>query len=491
MRVQANNQIFTPAYIVAFMLDEVGYNNEAVLTTKFMEPSFGDGAFLVPMVERIIEFCLKHNLEDDIVDVILQNVYGFEKDRTLYEKTIYNLNSLLSSYNLPALDWSRNLICGNTLVLSKRYNKKFDLVIGNPPYTRVHSLTARTKKTCDTYQFSKGLKELYVIFYEAGLNMLNDTGRLCFITPNSFMYNASQSLFRQYLINNSLLKNLYDFKSRKIFDADTYTCICTLDKCQHSTFAYYNAYDDLPGNETVYDFEDLLAPEQPWRFGSKRVSTYNTELGENFYVQYGVATNADHVFIGKCYLDKECKQPLLTLINAPAHVYFNKTLIESSILRPAIKASTYNGTCNNSYIIFPYRYENDKCILLSEETVMLKYPQAYQYLQRHRKTLCRRNTNEAWYAFGRTQGLNNMSRPKLVIKHIIPNNDLPCEAFLIDENAVVYSGLFITTINADLNVCRQVLNTLEFKEYCCLVGKPMANDYISINGKNIKSYKYK
>ena len=57
-----------------------------------------------------------------------------------------------------------------------------------------------------------------------------ESGRLAYITPNSFLRNTSQKKFRNYLVNEGLLDAIYDFKDSKIFDADTYTCICVIDK---------------------------------------------------------------------------------------------------------------------------------------------------------------------------------------------------------------------------------------------------------------------
>jgi hypothetical protein len=53
----------------------------------------------------------------------------------------------------------------------------------------------------------------------------------------------------------------------------------------------------------------------------------------------------------------------------------------------------------------------------------------------------------------------------------------------------VYSGLYITV--TDENTLKQVISiiqTKEFKSYCCLVGKDMANDYVSVNGKAVQAF---
>lgn len=62
-------------------------------------------------------------------------------------------------------------------------------------------------------------------------------------------------------------------------------------------------------------------------------------------------------------------------------------------------------------------------------------------------------------------------------------------AFALDEDIVVYSGLYITT--TDENTLKRVISIIEttaFKKYCCIVGKDMANDYFSINGKAVQAF---
>jgi hypothetical protein len=211
-------------------------------------------------------------------------------------------------------------------------------------------------------------------------------------------------------------------------------------------------------------------------------------VGNNYNIQYGIATNADRIFIGKAYLDSKENKPLMDLTTAPELVYFNGFPIESSILKSCIKSSTYNGKMDNTYAIFPYTYKDNKCIPISEKELISLYPQTYTYLFKHRKVLNNRNTTEKWYLYGRTQGLINMNKPKLVFKHIMPRNNTNIDVFRIPANVVVYSGLFITGNENELNQIADIVSTPDFKQYCCTIGKPMANDYVSINGKNIKAY---
>ena len=53
--MEARGAIFTRREVVDFILDLVGYTPSRPLhTPRLLEPSFGDGSFLLPAIERLI-----------------------------------------------------------------------------------------------------------------------------------------------------------------------------------------------------------------------------------------------------------------------------------------------------------------------------------------------------------------------------------------------------------------------------------------------------
>lgn len=498
MRQTENHQIFTPAHIVDLILDTIGYTENNVIEKTIMEPSFGDGAFLCNIIERIIVYSKIQGFDADCIKtLILSNVYGIEKDAQLYEATINNLNNICKSYEIDSVDWSQNLILGDTTVEYLNYKNKFDFVVGNPPYVRVHHMDAKTRKSIASGKFSNGMKELYVYFYEIGIKMLNKTGKLGFITPNSFMKNTSQKEFRNNLINKNLVEVIYNFASSQVFEnAATYTCICVLNRNKHDNVIYEDRNLDGPVFQTQishkYMKEHMI--DKPWIFVANMDSIYlnsDNNLGSICNIQYGVCTNADKVYIGKAYKNQE-----ETIEYRGKHtgknqiVYFNGYPIESKILRRCVKESKCSGI-DNTYIVFPYVYKDNKCIAIKENVLQKKYPFAYQYLVAHKELLTKRDidNNYLWYEYARTQGLVHMNNKKVVFKHIMKRDEQLVTAFALDEDIVVYSGLYITV--TDENTLKQVISiiqTKEFKRYCCLVGKDMANDYVSVNGKAVQAF---
>ena len=66
----------------------------------------------------------------------------------------------------------------------------FDIVIGNPPYIRRTSINENDKKYYDRqYKSATKQYDMYLLFIEQGMNILNKKGHLCFINPIRF-FNA-------------------------------------------------------------------------------------------------------------------------------------------------------------------------------------------------------------------------------------------------------------------------------------------------------------
>ena len=492
-------QYITPEKIVIMILDDIGYAGDKVLTKKIMEPSFGDGAFLSEIIKRIIKEGRKQSLsKEEISDIIQNNVFGIEKDEKIYKKAISRLNGILEEYKIPKIEW-KNLINGDTLTEWEKHKEKYDYVVGNPPFVRIHNIPERYRDIVKSFQFSNGMADLYVIFYEIGINMLGENGKLGFISPNAFIKNDSQQKFRDFLINNKYISAIYDFGASKIFpDADTYTCICLIGKEKEKKNIQYKEYNMyLPVSENVIDFKylkDNMTGHQ-WNFGSaddmkflEEINSRPKKISDIVTVQNGIATNRNYIYIIQAYTDKELTEPY---VGKGETVYFKDKAgkiheIESSILRRCVKASKYEGKADNTYIIFPYAEAP-----ISEDRLKKEFPKTYAYLDSYREELAKRDMdkNADWFLFGRSQGIQNSGLKKIVLKHVIDKNKPKIEPFMLDENVVVYSGRYITAeTEEELQKAYNIFKSEEFARYCALVGKNKSGGYVEVSTKAVKEF---
>ncbi|PIP07328.1 MAG: hypothetical protein CO012_03775 [Syntrophobacterales bacterium CG_4_8_14_3_um_filter_49_14] len=76
----------------------------------------------------------------------------------------------------------------------------FDVVIGNPPYVRVDDIPSDKKSLYRaSYEAAKGKYDLYYLFFEKGLALLQKAGGLIFITPNKFCAATSGTRLREIM----------------------------------------------------------------------------------------------------------------------------------------------------------------------------------------------------------------------------------------------------------------------------------------------------
>lgn len=537
-KTKTEGQVMTPVGIVSMILDSAKYTGKSVLSKTIMEPSFGKGAFLIEIVSRIIrEGKAEGKSAEEIRDIIQSHVYGIEKDEKLYDEAIQKLNELLITHDIPLPSWS-NLRCGDTLLLYRDYIGKMDILVDNPPYIRPHHMANKYRDVVKNFNFANGTTDLYIVFYEIGIQMLKEgSGRLAYITPNSFLRNTSQKKFRNYLVDQRLLAAIYDFKDSKIFDADTYTCICVIDKNSERItkdvveYREYNMYKMTVNNMIQYDYFRNQLRDSAWNLSSEDDILYLQQNAKRpikikniATVQNGIVTNRDSVYVGKAWLNRDCTEPYKGKhTDKKKIVWFNGHEVESTILHRCVKASKYDGKMSNTYILFPYQNKAERKLLkksdgsevattymaYTESEMQSEFPHAYDYLWEHRKDLAARDmdTNADWFVFGRSQGLANSGYKKLVFKHIICKSADTIDVHVVDEDVIVYAGLYVTidlsafissngsesTFNdklydEKLEEVRSILSSQDFHRYCELVGKNKQGGYVAVSSVFVKNY---
>lgn len=96
--------------------------------------------------------------------------------------------------------------------------KKYDLVIGNPPYMKIpKDAPEATAMPSICY----GAPNMYFIFASMGLFNLKDDGEMVYIIPRSWTSGAYFKRFRKYFLSEGKLLHIHLFGSRnKVFDKE-------------------------------------------------------------------------------------------------------------------------------------------------------------------------------------------------------------------------------------------------------------------------------
>ncbi len=86
----------------------------------------------------------------------------------------------------------------------------FDIVIGNPPYIDSETMTRVMPNLREEYgrlyNCAKGNWDIFVLFVELGINLLNNTGTYSFIIPNKLIAAKYTEKLREYLSVNTLVE---------------------------------------------------------------------------------------------------------------------------------------------------------------------------------------------------------------------------------------------------------------------------------------------
>ena len=147
----------------------------------------------------------------------------------------------------------------------------FDIVIGNPPYISAIDLKKSLGNTNYKYlkslfQTSKGTVDMYVYFFEIGLNLLCDGGTLSFITPNKYLSANYGKTLRAYLMTNAKITTVLDVSRDSVFDADTYPVVSIIRKSSDTKTYEFIAIDKYKIEHKFNSSQLSELPENNWGF---------------------------------------------------------------------------------------------------------------------------------------------------------------------------------------------------------------------------------
>jgi len=186
-------EVFTKRWVVDLILDLCDYKPDRDLTQlRLVEPSVGSGAFLGPILDRLLSAKDKH--AGDVPWLALRDSIRCWDLQPDHVKTAQALAAgKLVDAGCPendAHDLARSWIHVGDFLLT-RHERSADLVVGNPPYIRIEDLPeellAAYRANCPTMG---GRADVFIGFYEHGLDSLMPDGRLAFICADRWMRNA-------------------------------------------------------------------------------------------------------------------------------------------------------------------------------------------------------------------------------------------------------------------------------------------------------------
>ena len=130
----------------------------------------------------------------------------------------------------------------------------FNIVIGNPPYGV--SIKGEYRKEVVRCLGNVPDYEIYYYFIQAGRNLLLENGTICYIVPNTWLFNTYARRFRETVLEKWNVIEILDCTKFKIFDATVLNSIITWQKSSLAVKRETVGYRKTAGSNS---FEELVS----------------------------------------------------------------------------------------------------------------------------------------------------------------------------------------------------------------------------------------
>jgi len=484
--------VFTRREVVEFILDLVGYRVERPLhRLRLLEPSCGDGNFIVVAVERLLDaWAGSADRMKDPVAQLADSLVAVELHAATLKRTRNQLKGILEGAGLTGrqstalLDqW---LVQGDFLLVP--LSSRFDCVVGNPPYVRQEVIPdALIAEYRARYRTVFDRADLYIPFIERSLGLLADGGNLGFICADRWMKNRYGGPLRRMVAANYHLKAYIDMVDTPAFltDVMAYPAITVIAKAKSGVtrtarrpaisrpelqvLARDLTSQTLPPESKVKEVTGVVSEAEPWILESSDQLSIIRRLEKDFpqieeagcKVGIGVATGADKAFIAAyddLDVEDDRKLPLATTRDIVSGEVAWQGL---GIINPFIDGG---GVADLS-----------------------RYPRLKRYLEARRDQISKRHIAKKspanWYRTIDRIYPALAKTPKLLIP------DIKGEAHIVYENGRLYPHhnlYYITSTEWDLKALQAVLRSGIARLFVSIYSTQMRGGYLRFQAQYLR-----
>jgi len=489
--IEERGAIFTKREVVDFILDLVGYRaNCPLYEFRLLEPSFGDGDFLFPALDRLFFAYNSAGQPKTPVAALRNAICAVELHKETYNRTLAALLVYLAKQGLNKSDchelattWLRQ---GDFLLTE--LSPAFTQIVGNPPYVRQElipdALMAEYRRRYKTI-FDRA--DVYVPFIERALQLLAPNAALGLICADRWTKNRYGGPLRRLIAEKFRLRAYVDMVDTPAFHSEVmaYPAIFVIgnegpgptrlayrplvDATTLGKLARAIGADELGEEGPIRESNEVARGAEPWVLESPDQLTIVRRLEQSFpliedagcKIGIGVATGADRVFVApfdKLDVEEDRKLPLV---------------MSRDILSGVVK---WGG----KGVLNPFA-DDGSLVNLSD------YPRLGRYLNTHGAEIQNRHVarkNPAgWYRTIDRIYPALTSRPKLLIP------DIKGDAHIVFEEGKLYPHhnlYFITSDSWDLLALQAVLLSGIAKLFVSIYSTKMRGGYLRFQAQYLR-----
>lgn len=334
-----------------------------------------------------------------------------------------------------------------------------NVLLGGPPFIK-YSLVKKLyknslialKRIFLTARY--GQYDLYMLFVEHAILLLETSGLIYFSLSSSFLHNDNGKIIRSIVSTDSRIYEIIEIEDYEIYASAVtriallflsagegykerknwmahYYCLYKTSNYKSQFESLYKYQNILPGFGYKKCIADSLFRKKVWNLKLTSQAKLNKKnlipLSElPLVLSRGITTFCDSVFILRP-LDVRSKKHYITCKTRDGETF----PIERKILRPIIRGRNIRGFASPEIpdvCIYPF----DDCNqLLSEEYIQYKYPLLYSYFLSKYHILLGRNWRKRWYGFA--PDVSTGKFPRLITSNI----SMRRKTTLISDNHVV------------------------------------------------------
>ena len=440
----------------------------------------------------------KRNVHGELVMLISQGeFFEDEKSKAVKEKRIAVLQSELEKIEAKMDFIEKNKIYNSAFEWRFEFPELldndgnfigFDIVIGNPPYIRVQDLEYHFIDYCkENYDVAYKRVDISILFFELANKLLNNNGVNSYISSNQFLSTEYGRNARKYLLEKCNIQKIINFGDLPVFqEALTYVSIFILEKGKSNNFLYSKVEilnDCIEENYVIINID--LLDDNVWSLSSSEHSLLINNIKRKYPTLSTKAKCWAGLFTGKDDILQFDKDEIDTIP------------FEKEILLPVLRAQDcikYKYSEPSKYVIYPYKEEENKTVILSENELKIKYPKAYSYLISNKNKLLDRKDSrkkvsdkKSWFGLIRFGKYSIFKQEKIISPGEVKNNK-----FSLDTSGSGFSCarvFAITTIDKsfDINLLLGILNSKFIEYYLHSVAPVKAGGYFQYSAEFIDS----